>query len=387
MAVYTWYPADPIAGYWIEELQAYWLATPVLGDTARPMVIFSHGGCGHPISSVYYISHIASWGFIVISTMHPGSMWGEEDCLDSASLHDTWLNRPDDISFTLDTMITLSHSTPDLFGIIDTTKMGMSGHSFGARTTYAVCSRQDWAKCGLAFSGDYTDIFGAPINCMEDIRGIDVPIMLMCGTYDLGLEPEHMFEIFDTLEPIKYAVEISRAGHFHFSDTCSSVLDPYCGADSFLNYDTAHTVIKRYATAFLFKYILDDDRFVEYLYMDYDTIATIIGETTSTVGNAMSMKIKDFTLSISPNPFNAYCKITFRYPVGEDAFFHSTHKLDFKIYDIHGNVMDRYRQIHPLNDNIFTFIWKPEKSVSSGVYFVNMEYNNVNLIERLIYVK
>ncbi|MBN2543093.1 hypothetical protein JXI42_09545 [bacterium] len=46
MNIYIWYPADPVIGYWVEEVKAYWNARPVLGDTARPVLVFSHGGCG-----------------------------------------------------------------------------------------------------------------------------------------------------------------------------------------------------------------------------------------------------------------------------------------------------------------------------------------------------
>ena len=370
MAVYTWYPAVEGTGYWFEPVKAYWHADPAEIGTARPAVVFSHGGCGSPLASVYFTSHLASWGFIVIATSHPGSMWGDEDCLDSAALHDTWLNRPDDVRYTVDSMVALSLSNPHLFGLIDTARMGMSGHSFGARTTYAVCARQNWAKCAVALSGDYTDIFGAPINCMDDIRNVDVPIMLMCGSYDMGLEPAHMAEIYDTLRPPKVAVEIFGATHFSFSDTCTPILDPLCGADSVLDYEMAHSIINHYATAFFMKYLTGSSRFDSLICLDYDTLTEVWCDTFSEY--IENFHIQDKNIYVYPNPFKKYCEINL--PILNQY-------ANLKIYDVFGRVI--YSVNVGSNNKL---IWMPSGAYS-GIYFLKIECEDVNFVKKLYYIR
>ncbi len=366
MDVYTWYPADHLGGLWIEAVQANWLARPVQGDTARPLLVFSHGGCGHPLGNVYFNSHIASWGFIVISTMHPGSMYGEEDCLDSASLHDTWLNRPEDVIYTLDSIIALSREDPDLIGTIDTMRMGMSGHSFGARTTYAVCNRQDWAKCAIPLSGGYGNVGLAPINCMEDIRGVDVPTLTMWGTYDFRVK--EMRETYDTLVAPKYGIEIARAGHFHFSDTCTPALDPLCGADSIIPYALAHSAIKHYAVSFLFKYLMGDDRFAAYLCDDYDTFASVSCETTTAIGEWYIDSDYSKGSSVYPNPFSKMCNIFA--PIGSKV----------EIYNLEGDLVDDFYS----RDR--SIMWEPEHQSPDGIYFIKVSDSDGECLMKVIKV-
>ncbi|RKZ31211.1 hypothetical protein DRQ36_02845 [bacterium] len=377
MDIYIWYPADPIIGYWVDALQAYLNERPMQGDTARPVVFFSHGGCGHPLASVYYTSFLPSWGFIVVSTMHPGSMYGEPDCLDSASLHDTWLNRPGDIEFTRRWFIDLASDSANLFGVLDTSRMGMSGHSFGARTTYAMLNRTDYFLCGLAFSGNYIDRFGAPMNCMEDIRGIHQPIMIQNGTYDWGLPPDYAQEIYDTLESPKYWAEIHRVGHFQWGDTCDPALDPQCGVDSMLDYATAHYEILKYSVPFLMHYVMGDNRFDSYLVDTSDTFVTY------TYDDGMSIDETELpryiNIEVYPNPFNSAVMISI-------GAIHEL-PLQIEIFDINGRIVYEMSvgargASPPPNGNV---VWSPNKSLGSGVYLVRL--NGINSAKKIIYLK
>jgi len=368
MDIYVWYPADPGSGFWLDEVQAYWNARPLPGDTARPVLVFSHGGCGYSLASRYFTTHIASWGIIVISTMHPGSIYGDPDCLDSAALTDTWANRPSDVEFTLNSIIQLSRDSVSLFGHLDTTRMGMSGHSFGARTTYAVCNRQDWARCAVAFSGDYDDVLGAPINCMEDVRGVDVPMILMNGTHDLGLSTEHMLEIFDSIPAPKYALNIRRATHFSFADTCLDELDPFCGEDFVLGYDTAHAIINRYATSFIFKYLVGDDRFEECLTDTADTLVNLWYQLPARVEE--DFRPGDFSLSVYPNPFNSSCWIS----VSANASVEVFDILGRQLFSAYGIGNHRCR-------------WRPDKDTPSGLYIVRATSCGRSLTKWVVYLK
>ena len=411
MNIYIWYPADPIYFYWVDEVKAYWNERPMQGDTARPVLFFSHGGCGSPLASIYFTSFLPSWGFIVISTMHPGSMYGDTNCLDSAALHDTWLNRPGDIEFTRRYFIDLAAESTGLFGVLDTTRMGMSGHSFGARTTYAMLNRTDYFTCGLAFSGNYIDRWGSGMYCMDDVRGIHQPIMIQNGTYDYGLPPSYAQEIYDTLDSPKYWVEIHRVGHFQWADTCDPALDPQCGVDSLLDYAQAHYEILKYAVPFLMHYLMGDDRFDSYLYDTTDTFVTLTYDIATKIDEVPAER--DISVNIIPNPFNSSCEIT----VSGGRGLASQTLTNIKVYDIMGNLIatlcsadgsaslvplvkgDRNRASAKVSVGSWTneqsvsgasrgFVWTPDKSVSSGIYFVGVKTNDGQKItKRMLYLK
>jgi len=348
---YIWYPAISGTGYWFESLNAYVGATP-LGDSLRPVVFCSHGGCGHPLASVYYTSFLPSWGMICVATMHPGSMYGEPDCLDSASLHDTWLNRPGDVEFTREWLIQTSLDSSELFGDVDTTRMAMTGHSFGARTTYAMLNRTSYFCCGVGFSGDYTDVGSAPINCLDDIRGIDVPIMIQNGTYDFGLESVHAQEIYDTLGTPKFWIEIQGASHFSWADTCNDEMDPFCGIDSVLDYYSAHKVILKYTISFLFKYLLNNDIFDSYLTDTTDSLTDVFYDFPVGVSENKS-RSEGSTLSIYPNPFNGELHISLK------------HGNKVEIYNIDGHLIESFASGKQ------NLTWRPN-NCSSGIYLIKI---------------
>ena len=386
MDIYVWYPADPILFYWVDAVEAFWNERPMQGDTARPVLFFSHGGCGHPLASVYFTSFMASWGFIVISTMHPGSMYGDSACLDSASLHDTWLNRPGDVDFTRRHFIDLSADSSNLFGVFDTMRMGMSGHSFGARTTYAMLNRTDYFVCGLAFSGNYIDRWGSGMYCMDDVRGVLQPIMIQNGTYDIGLPSSYAAEIYDTLESPKYWVEIHRVEHFQWGDTCDSVLDPLCGADSILDYPTAHHEILKYSVPFLMHYLMGDNRFDDYLTDTSDTFVTLsFDETTEISESRLPANIE---LTVFPNPFNSAVSIS----APDNAIV--------EIFDLNGRIIADLSANNPVGSRQAStagdagvaltnseYIWTPDKSVGSGVYLVRAKIGDKNIAKRIVYLK
>ncbi|MBN2543094.1 T9SS type A sorting domain-containing protein [bacterium] len=160
--------------------------------------------------------------------------------------------------------------------------------------------------------------------------------MLMWGTYDFRVSD--MLETYDTLDAPKYGVEIYHATHFSFADTCSDELDPMCGDDSVLHYHIAHDVINHYATAFLLKYLMGDDRFEAYLHDTSDTLVDYVFDTTIGSGIHASSSIIPDKLNILcyPNPFNAILKIEIAGLAPLDA---EGYLIGVEIYDINGRLV------------------------------------------------
>jgi len=119
-----------------------------------PVVIFSHGLGGSRRGAVYYAEHLASHGYVVVMVQHPGSdvsIWRtirpDLTNVDRAALARATadpmvtINRFLDIPFALDQLTAMTAAAGPLHGLLDMTRVGMSGHSFGAVTTQAMAGQ------------------------------------------------------------------------------------------------------------------------------------------------------------------------------------------------------------------------------------------------------
>ncbi len=116
------------------------------GPGPFPLILFSHGVGGEPSTYAALLRSWASHGYAVIAPSHPGSdarifvALGRparrlEEALQSPK---NWADRPQDISFILDSLPALEARLPALAGKLDLSRIGMSGHSFGASTSAAI---------------------------------------------------------------------------------------------------------------------------------------------------------------------------------------------------------------------------------------------------------
>jgi predicted dienelactone hydrolase len=196
-----------------------------LAPGSFPLVLFSHGNGGIRFQSFFFGAHLASHGFVVVSPDHHGNTF--VDALLNIEDADSALNRPLDMSFLIDQFTVFATEQGNFFeGAIDLQKIGMSGHSFGGYTSFALA--------GGAFGfGDFHEprikaIFPqAPFSSPFDdafFAGIEVPTLIVGGTLDETTPfPGHQQRPFDALEPGAAVVALAGlrdAGHFTFSDFC-----------------------------------------------------------------------------------------------------------------------------------------------------------------------
>ena len=190
-----------------------------------PLVLFSHGNGGIRFQSFFFAAHLASHGFVVASPDHHGNTF--LDALLEIEDPDSAANRPLDMSFLIDAFTAFAAESGSFFeGAIDPQKIGMSGHSFGGYTSFAVA--------GGAFGlGTFTDprikaIFPqAPFaGTFEDafFATIAVPTLIVGGTLDETTPfPDDQQRPFGALQPGAAVVALAglrNAGHFTFSDFC-----------------------------------------------------------------------------------------------------------------------------------------------------------------------
>jgi predicted dienelactone hydrolase len=163
-----------------------------------PVIIFSHGLGGSVEAGLFWGSHWAGHGYVSVHIQHAGSdksIWKNSSLktiksdAQKAATGGNLILRAQDVAFTVTKLAELNKTSP-LQGKLDTTRIGMSGHSFGGATTMAAAGqnypRQKNSplavrsiKAAIAFSapgkkGDKEEIYGA----------ITIPLMVLTGTKD-----------------------------------------------------------------------------------------------------------------------------------------------------------------------------------------------------------
>jgi len=163
-AKYTWVDDHRIDTYALDDTfraltVEFWYPT----DTTKtyPLVVFSHGAFGYSGSNYSTFMALASNGYVVASIGHTHQAFFTMDTSGHLTIVDqgfmkeavainaiidtrneafvfettqTWMTlRTEDTNFVLDTIITLTEQTEStsLFSLIDTTKIGVFGHSLG----------------------------------------------------------------------------------------------------------------------------------------------------------------------------------------------------------------------------------------------------------------
>ncbi|MDX2219599.1 MAG: hypothetical protein SF172_11295 [Burkholderiales bacterium] len=114
-----------------------------------PIILFSHGLGGNLEAGRLWAAEWVANGYVVVTVQHPGSddsIWKAKPpaerlaSVKSAASARNLIARLDDIRFVLDE-ITRRHETDAAWKQVDLNRIGMSGHSFGARTTMGIAGQ------------------------------------------------------------------------------------------------------------------------------------------------------------------------------------------------------------------------------------------------------
>jgi len=203
------------------------------------VILFSHGLGGSRQGSGYLGEHWAARGYMTVFLQHPGSdtsVWKSTPAtqrmkaMREAANGRNFLLRVRDVSAVLDQLDRWNRTDGHvLAGRLNLTKVGMSGHSFGAVTTQAVSGQR--TKRGKAWFTD-ARIAAALIMSPSSPRGrtpqeafgkVSIPWMLMTGTKDTApigaADMESRLAVFPALPAGgKYEVVLYGAEHSAFTD-------------------------------------------------------------------------------------------------------------------------------------------------------------------------
>ena len=210
---------------------------------AAPVVLFSHGLGGSCQNNPYLGKHWSARGYAVVFVQHPGSdesVWrGQRPAqipaaMKQAASLENFMLRVSDIPAVLD-QLTLWHADEAhaLHGRLDLTRVGMSGHSFGAVTTQAV-SGQSLPVGGARFTDPrikaavlMSPSVPAAGSAERAFGGVALPWLLMTGTKDvarigamtIGGDLDSRLGVYPALPPgDKYELVLNEAEHGAFGE-------------------------------------------------------------------------------------------------------------------------------------------------------------------------
>jgi predicted dienelactone hydrolase len=167
---------------------------------AAPVVLFSHGLGGSRDNNPYLGNHWAGRGYVVVFVQHPGSDEGvwkgvapaeRMAAMKEAASASNYLARTRDIPAVLDALEAWNaEKGHPLHARLDLGHVGLSGHSFGAKTTQAMAgesalrgtlSARDPRIDAAVMMSPSPPSFGDPATAFA---AIEIPCLLMTGTRD-----------------------------------------------------------------------------------------------------------------------------------------------------------------------------------------------------------
>ncbi len=170
-----------------------------------PVVIWSHGLGGSRDGAGFIARYLTSHGYVVCNIQHRGtdsSLWEGKpghpwDNIRKAHIpRSASIERFRDVPFVLDHLVTIAELHVEAGAIMDTKRIGMSGHSFGAMTTQVMAGQKFPDEAGvLTEMSERRFIAGilyspVPIRHLTDARpeeiygSILLPLFHMTGTDD-----------------------------------------------------------------------------------------------------------------------------------------------------------------------------------------------------------
>ena len=200
------------------EIDAHPGAAPATGGP-YPLVLFSHGFAAFPEQSADLVTHLTSWGFVVVAPSHV------ERSLDgllgtAAQSIPTKLSNEQVLEQALDAAIAEGkRAGSPLNGLIDDGEVAVIGHSAGAGAAYRMAGTDDRIRSFIAYSiGSGGGGQGTPTTEAPAVP--DIPGMVMRGTKDGIIPAAASKKVYDGMNAPKVLATFAGGGHLLFSDIC-----------------------------------------------------------------------------------------------------------------------------------------------------------------------
>ncbi len=189
-----------------------------------PLIAFSHGNSGLRQQSTFLMTHLASWGFVVVAPDHVGNtfaeMMGLEDEDERREIHlRARAQRPSDLVAAIRALLDHGQEADRIPPLVSDA-VGVLGHSYGGWTSLKIpaLERRVRALCSLApvseaFVGRKAfDASELPIDSAIELLVIAAQDDVLVDL-ESGIEP-----LVERLGPHARLEILDRADHFHFCD-------------------------------------------------------------------------------------------------------------------------------------------------------------------------
>ncbi len=248
-----------------------------------PLVVFSHGSGGIRFQSYFLGETLATHGFVVVAPDHAGNT--ALDLIFPGPPFEP-RDRPLDVSFLITRMLERSAEPGDaFFAGLDPDRIGVSGHSFGGFTSLAMAAGFEDVPPDPRVDAIVPISPVSTAFAEAELAGISIPTLILGGTADITtpVDPQSTFAFeFISARP-RYRVDVRAAGHNSFTNVCDIAdallgiglpigllefllgsLEEGCVPD-LIPVEEAQRLTKRYAVAFLQRFVARDPRYQRFL--------------------------------------------------------------------------------------------------------------------------
>jgi dienelactone hydrolase len=191
---------------------------------ACPLIGFSHGNSGLRQQSTFLMTHLASWGIVVVAPDHVGNTFPEMMALPDENARKATHRRvrgqrPHDLHAVIQALLD-GDLLKDALPRLDGNHLGLLGHSFGGWTTLKVPALEARVKaiCCLAPASE-------PFVGRKAFDPEELPLSPDIASLILAAEDDVLVDLETSIRPLhdrlgeKARLEvIERSDHFHFCD-------------------------------------------------------------------------------------------------------------------------------------------------------------------------
>ena len=243
-----------------------------IAEGTFPVVMVSHCYSCLGLSSGFIAERLASHGVIVIGVTHAGGSLFDSVAGNPGPLNGEFLQtRSEDVINTFDVL----SESGELAAAMDTSRLGVFGHSYGATTTGLVLQSDDRFSAGVAIAAPIQN----PLLPGVDTAEVAEPMLYLLMEEDNSIQTigNNLLRTNAMSMPAgSWLVELADAGHWSPSDLCGVVDDfmPGCGEDvrqtdgtpfTYLSADEGRSITASYVTAFFALHLQDDAAAEDYL--------------------------------------------------------------------------------------------------------------------------
>lgn len=182
----------------------------------RPLAVFSHGFAGHRRQSTFLCTHLASHGWVVVSTDHSGNTFKDVAITGTLPSRDVWnasiAARPAEVRLLIDA------AADGRLGVTaDTSRVAVVGHSFGGWTAVRAVPTDDRIAAIAALA---PAIAHPLLREALDLAAWTRPVstLVIAADRDSLLPLADLEASFRQLPPPATLVVLESTDHMHFCD-------------------------------------------------------------------------------------------------------------------------------------------------------------------------